>query len=352
MNLQSGVKRSAGMVRDPECERVTRAVVRSWRELAGGPDARDGERPTLVACSGGADSSALAVTLSRVRRATVVIGHVVHDMRSAPESLRDRDAVRELAGRLGRPFVEASVGVRELAGNAEGNARALRYRALARLAAAHGCRYVATGHQSDDLLEKVLMLLLRGTGVRGLSGIAPSRPLGSKVTLIRPMLVATREDSEGVCAGAGVAWCDDATNRDESRMRGALRSRVTPVLRELSPSVRARVRATAEVLRDADELISLHARSLVNAASRSDGGVRFERARLRGVHPAVLAEVLRRLAAELGRGRGGDRIGQAALKRVRDAVHDASTRPREFVLGGAAVRITAREVTLGREVRA
>lgn len=334
-------------------DRAARDLVRAWRLLSGGTAARDDERPTLVACSGGADSAALAIVLSLVPAAKVVIAHVVHDMRPSQEAHADRDAVRALAGRLGRPFVEASVSVKGSKGNAEAAARAKRYRALTRLARDNGCAFVAVAHQGDDLLETMLMRLLRGAGPRGLAAIAPARPLSTSITLIRPMLALCRADSERLCRAALWAWCEDRTNSDASRLRAALRTRVTPILKELSSRAIQRVSASAQVLRETADYIAGRAR-LVLEEGRSPAvppgahALSWPRDRLRAIDPAVLSEVVRQSAAELRGGRSRDRLSHVTLRRVRDAVLDDTAKDREFSVAGVHVLVRAAEVELRR----
>src|SRR5690606_21436742 len=93
------------------------AIVRTHRRLTSdcaGTDRaprRDADRRTLVACSGGCDSTALALAL-RTTSIPLVLAHVVHDMRPAPEALADRDHAEALARALAIPFAEAHVTVR------------------------------------------------------------------------------------------------------------------------------------------------------------------------------------------------------------------------------------------------
>ncbi|MBL8745089.1 MAG: tRNA lysidine(34) synthetase TilS, partial [Phycisphaerae bacterium] len=201
-----------GLRRD---DRFARRVALQWRRLIGSGGSR-----TLIACSGGADSTALLLALALASR-ELVVGHVLHDLRARADAEADRDFVRVLADRLGLPFVEAEVRVAACPGNAESNARRERYRSLARLASAHNCLFVATAHHADDQFETMLMALTRGCGPGGLRGIAPSRVLPESetdrvVTLIRPMLHVTRAEARAACASAGIAWREDRTNTDTS----------------------------------------------------------------------------------------------------------------------------------------
>jgi tRNA(Ile)-lysidine synthase len=280
----------------------------------------------------------------------VVVAHVVHDLRERERALADRDAVRELAGALGKRFVEREIAVRALAGNAEANARRGRYRALAELAREQECRYVAVAHQGDDQAETVLMRLMRGSGARGLGAMAEARPLEAGLLLIRPMLGIGRADSESLCRGAGWTWREDATNADTSRLRAAVRHEVLPVLRRLSPTVMERVGATAGLLRDAAGLIDERVMLLrILGRESSEGGSRvvaFDREALRAQPRAVTGELLRALAREVSSGRGGDGLTSRPVGAAVRAVRDGSTEPRVFRWREAEIRVTASEVSV------
>ncbi len=311
-----------------------RAVAREWRRLTAYGKGSGGRR-TLVACSGGADSTALLLVLTSASR-EIVVGHVVHDLRGECESRADRDAVRELAGALGVEFVEARVAAREQRGNLEGNARRLRYAALARMARESWCGFVATGHHADDQLETMLMRLLRGAGPKGLRGLRRVRWM-EDVRVIRPMLEVTRADAEAICRAAGVVWREDATNADVSRRRGALRELVLPRLREQEPGCAVRASRAAELVGEAWALVEARARAL----RREDGWAREE---LRAEAGIVVGEVLRRRAAELTGGVGVDRWSGRVVDPAVRAVRDDSTEPREYLWSGVRVIVTARAV--------
>lgn len=318
---------------------VARLLLREWRRLAGGRAARDAQRRTLVACSGGADSTALLLCLGSGAREHVVAGHIRHDLRPEAQTAGDERAVEALAARLGVHFVRASVRVRDEGGNAESNARRARYRELERLAREAGCPYVATGHQGDDQLETMLMRLLRGAGVGGLAGIRPSRPLGrAGVVLVRPMLGLGREEAADLCRGCGLDWREDSSNADVSRWRARLRAEVVPVLRDLRPSVHRRAGEAAGALADAAELIRESAEVLLARAARgADGSVVWRRADVEGVAWIVVGEAIR-LARRALRGEAReDRLRGRELRAIGAALRDPDRRVREWRVAGVLV---------------
>ncbi len=340
---------SAGVSRD----RAARTIVTSYRLLTRactGAD-RDADRGVLVACSGGADSVALTLALAGAG-VPVVVGHVVHDLRADTDAISDRDHVRSIATRLRLRFVESAVRVRDARGNVEANARRARYAALGRLAADAGLGFVATGHHADDVLETLLMRLMRGAGPRGLAGPAPSRKLSggqgshvSDVWLIRPMLSVSRADAERICkladGGAGIGWVHDRTNDDLALMRNALRTRVVPILRELSPGVAIRAGHAAELLRDATRLLDERVTALLDMATREGGAIVMDRISLAPQPGVVVGDALRRAVSEVAGGVGLDRIPAAELERAVAAIRDTRGDMRTFGWGdGGRIRVT------------
>lgn len=311
--------------------------------MTGGAQFRDSDRPTLVACSGGCDSSALALALSG-SGAPIVLGHVVHDLRPGPDPMADRDAARSLSERLGVPFFDSSVRVSGTKGNPEGLARAARYRALASMALEAACPYVAVAHHGDDLVETMLMRLLRGAGPGGLAGLHPTRPLGEGVVLLRPMLGVSHADAADICRAAGWEWREDASNSDTTRLRAALRARVVPVLRELSPTLTARAGAARELLADAAGLVRDRAAGLEAKARLRPRGAEWDRATLASERAIVVGEVLRRAMATVCGGRGSDRRSARSLLRIASVIRGEVHNRKAFRVGGAEVVVTGTRV--------
>jgi tRNA(Ile)-lysidine synthase len=321
-----------------------RKVVTAWRRLAGGREATDRDRPTLVACSAGVDSSALAIALSVVRPAPV-IGHVVHDLRGRADALGDRDAARGLAERLGLVFVEAEAPVRGRKGNLEALARRARYAALAGMAQAHGCRYIATAHHADDQLETVLMRLIRGA-LGAFRAVGSLGAEGHGIRVVRPMLGMSRAEAVRICTDTGWVWKEDASNRDESFLRNAIRARVIPEIKAIRPDAAERAAVTAAVCTLAAEAVERAARLALNAATRKaeDGrGIVLGRKELAAAPMAVRCEALRLVLRDAG-GVGMDKAGWRVVEPAAIAVGDHRMEPRSFRVGSIVVDIRAHEI--------
>jgi len=330
-----------------------RGVIAQWRKLSGGSAVKDEQRRTLAACSGGADSTALVLAL-RAASTNVVVGHVVHDMRSPEESLADRDMVRALAAALGLTFVEAAISAREQRGNMEAQCRMLRYRALETMAEANGCPLVATGHHGDDQLETMLMRLMRGAGVRGLAGIAGSRTLGDgEVILVRPMLGVSHGDAIRICTIAGQGWCEDVTNTGKGRMRGAIRHEIVPRLKAVCPKILDHAAASSRLLADTGDVVRGLARRIVSGADwecdeeHEHDEIILVRAELRLQPAPVLGEVLLLARASLLGSAGASRLKGEEINKAIACIRSDSTDPKKLLIAGMKVEVTAHEVRAG-----
>ena len=259
-----------------------------------------GAGPVLVACSGGADSLALAAATAFVaprlgRRAGLVT--VDHGLQAG--SAERADAVARWAVEAGLDPVEAvPVTVAGRPGGPEAAAREARYQALVATARRHDAAAMLLGHTRDDQAETVLLALARGAGPRGLAGMPERRELDG-VPLLRPMLDVSREETRKACVALGLTPWEDPHNADPAYARARVRSDVLPVLvRALGPGVLDNLARTARlVAADTAALDELAARSLADARA-PDGGLSVEG--LAALPAAVRTRVLHLWARELG----------------------------------------------------
>ena len=205
--------------------------------------------PVLAAVSGGLDSMCLLHLLTawgRERSITVTAAHFNHQLRG-PESDRDERFVRDWCGAHGVPFVSGRGDVRALAArrgqSLEEAAREARYAFLTKEKERLGCRYVLTAHHADDNAETMLLNLLRGTGLRGLTGIPAVRGF-----LLRPFLQVTREELAAYAAAHSIPYVEDSTNALDDAARNVLRHQVLPVLKRLNPQAVEHMSRTAALL--------------------------------------------------------------------------------------------------------
>ncbi len=214
------------------------------------------DRSLLVACSGGADSSALAVAAAEVaRRRGLRASALVVDHALQPDSDQVAAAALATVAAAGLSGEAVRVEVTRTGAGPEADARAARRAVLEHRAAELGAT-VLLGHTLDDQAETVLLGLARGSGTRSLAGMAERRG-----RLLRPFLGLRRALTAAVCTEAGLDPWSDPQNADPAFARVRVRTRALPALEsELGPGVAEALARTARLARDdADALDQLAA---------------------------------------------------------------------------------------------
>jgi tRNA(Ile)-lysidine synthase len=188
----------------------------------------------LLAVSGGADSTALLHIFAALRL-NICCAHINHQLRG-DEAQRDEDFVIEQCQKLKVPVVTIKIKVRDYAKKSklsiETAARNLRIRNLVEIAKEQNCACIATAHHKNDNAETVIDRLIRGTGIRGLCGIWPSKYLADGIRFVRPLLCATRDEIVEYLKNRNLNWCTDRTNADFAYRRNFVRHRLLPVLQK------------------------------------------------------------------------------------------------------------------------
>lgn len=260
----------------------------------------------LCAVSGGADSMCLLHWLSRQSGLTLMAAHFNHQLRGE-ESGRDEAFVRQVCEgwdiplTVGRGDVKAFTRREGL--SLEEGARVLRYAFLEQAADAEGCGVIATAHNADDNAETVLMHLLRGTGLEGLTGIAPKRG-----RLVRPLLTTSRAEIEAYLAEYRIPHVEDSSNQTDDFLRNKVRHQLVPLLEQWNPGFVRRMAQTVPRLRADNDYLDALAADLSKKAVVEDGTVSLPTRFLSGVPHPVAVRVARQL---LGMASGGS-TGYAA----------------------------------------
>jgi tRNA(Ile)-lysidine synthetase-like protein len=199
------------------------------------PNVLDGR--VLVAVSGGPDSTALLLKLNESGR-DVVAAHYDHALREGSEipsrqvaALCDRLGVRLISERRTEPLPKGSL---------QAAARKLRYAFLDRALLEAGADVVATAHTADDLVEGVVLHLMRGCGLAGFRGMPSQRG-----RYVRPMLNVWREDVREYLGERGVVAYEDPSNSDTRFARVHVRTAILPALERDRPGITRRFHAAA-----------------------------------------------------------------------------------------------------------
>jgi len=260
--------------------------------------AHDPHPLVLAACSGGADSMALAAALAfEAPRLGVRAGAVTVDHGLQPGSAGRAQEVADRLRGLGLDPVD-TVGVTVgRQGGPEAAARQARYAALDATAEARGAAAVLLGHTRDDQAETVLLGLARGSGTRSLSGMAAVSGAGGRYR--RPFLLLDRHTVRQGCLAQGITVWEDPHNQDPAYTRSRVRHEALPVLeKSLGKGVVEALARTAQLSRDDADALDQWAADAQADAAGDDGSL--DVLRLYALPAAVRRRVLRTAAIAAG----------------------------------------------------
>ncbi len=212
----------------------------------------------VVGVSGGPDSMALLHGLWRLASEggwQVAAVHVDHQLRET--SILDAEYVQARCHEWKIPLEIYSIDVpnalQEAGGNLQATARKLRYEAFRDAAEKFKAQKIALAHHADDQVETMLMRLIRGTGVGGLTGIPLRRPLYER-EVIRPLLEVTRKEIESYCSSQGLDAREDESNRSLRYTRNRIRLELVPELESYNPQFKQMMLNLAQVISDEEEV--------------------------------------------------------------------------------------------------
>ncbi len=274
----------------------------------------------VVGVSGGADSVCLLHILAKSRQRLGIrlhVAHLNHQIRGV-ESQADSEFVSDLAGSLGIPVTIDSQDVAayrtERKSSLEEAARELRYAFFARVAKEVGARRIAVGHTRDDQVETILMHIIRGTGVAGLSGLAPCSPLvhdsrgmslpvqassaakaqRSSISVIRPLLDITRQETADYCQEHQLNPHVDSTNLLPSFFRNRLRLHLLPMLRQYNPNIDQALLRLADIANEDNAFIEQQASGLWDEVARQENNaIYLDKKQLAALPIALQRRILR-----------------------------------------------------------
>ncbi len=253
----------------------------------------------VVGVSGGADSIALLYMLLRLAPQhgwRVCAAHFNHGIRGVGAE-EDELFVREFCEAHGVPLAcetgDVSAYARANGMSIESAGRTLRYEFLERERVRFGCDVIAVAHHMDDNAESILLHLLRGSGLLGLTGIQPRRG-----NIIRPLINVRRSEIESYLDEEGIAFCTDETNLIPEGTRNRLRLDIIPYIEEyINPAIVSTLCSTAQLLLKDEAHLNAEAGVALEAARRSGG---FDRAYLDGIDQPIKTRAIRMALAEAG----------------------------------------------------
>ena len=306
----------------------------------------------LVALSGGQDSCALLHALVSLREELgcgVYAAHVNHCLRGE-ESDADERFARAFSESLGVECVtecpDVAEHARRLHRSTQEAARIIRHAFLNRTADRLGAALIALGHTEDDLVETVLLNLIRGTGIDGLSGLAPTRG-----RIIRPLLDVQRSETEAYCRQHGIDFRTDESNHSLKYLRNRIRLDLLPNLEaNYNASFRRGIRRLAQIAADDADYLRPQVEEALKAVTierRGKGPLELNRARLGALHPAIARRVIR--AAILAvKGDLAD-VQYDTVNALVERLHDGGPRSFSTAGSGVTVRLRPDRITIANE---
>ncbi len=219
----------------------------------------------LIGVSGGADSVCLLHALNAMKKEleiTVAVAHLNHGIRGE-EADRDAAFVKKLCRTWKIPYYSKREDIPSLAKemqiSEETVGRLKRYQFFRELCIKEKFNKIATAHNRDDQAETVLMRIIRGCGIDGLSGIRYLREDG----VTRPLLDVERSQIEVYCRENQLEYCTDSTNKDENYTRNRIRHRLLPLLKEeFNPNITGALATVAQNMAEDGDFLSGYAERL------------------------------------------------------------------------------------------
>ncbi len=246
----------------------------------------------LVGVSGGADSVALLCALHELREELgfgLFAAHLNHGIRGE-EADGDQAYVGQLCHELGLPLYEETLDIPAIA-KAEGKtleqaAREQRYAFFERALEKFGAQRIAVAHHMEDQAERIMLHMIRGSGLKGLTGMEYMRG-----NIIRPFLDIHRKEVENYLEDKGIAYRTDRTNLDRDASRNRLRLDVMPYIAEhMNPAVTDALCSMAELLRADEKCLEDMASEALNKAELKGG---YDRTELMMQPKPILSRALR-----------------------------------------------------------
>ena len=272
-------------------------------------------KPVIVGVSGGTDSVVLLHLLISLEY-NCIIAHCNFHLRTE-ESDRDETFVRNLASFYKLPFYcvdfQTTTHAKELGISIEMAARELRYNWFAELLEKHNAQAIAVAHHADDSIETLLLNLVRGTGLRGMTGIAPRNK-----NVVRPLLCCMRSELENYLVKHGLEHVEDSTNALSDYKRNKIRNEVIPLLEEINPSIKQTLHTSIDYFNGTLAIYQQAISTILNQiVEKSDYIVKmninvineqvhiptimYELLYPYGFHPATIEQVTEHLNAESGK---------------------------------------------------
>ncbi len=323
--------------------KTAEVILRNVKEILNTSGALSCGDTVIVGVSGGPDSVALLHVLSTLRHELGLSLHVAHFNHGWRKSAKtDERFVRRLAGEWGLPCSCARMSGRLARSSSalEERGRAQRLQFFERLAKKINARAIILGHTQDDLVETVLMHILRGSGLQGMRGMLAYRQIQGTV-LVRPLLGVRKRDILAYLKRNGIRYRQDPTNQRARFFRNRIRLELLPFLeKNYNPGIRAALANLADTVGADYDYLEAEARKVFERTARcvSDNkSVRFKRKAFTR-QPEAIRRMLLRLAVERVQG-NMNRLTLTHMREIEDALSQKAVGSIVHLPGRIRVRV-------------
>ncbi len=251
----------------------------------------------ILAVSGGPDSVAMLFLFLRIKEIfnlKLVCVHFNHGLRK--EADEDEKFVKDLCSSLDIKFVSEKKNVKEFfkGDSLEQTARILRYDFFLKIANSLKIKKISLAHTKDDVIETVLMRIIRGTGIQGLRGILPLSKIKGKI-FIRPLIEIEKKRILDWLKKEKISYQIDTTNFEDKFFRNKIRLNVLPLLEKLNPNIKDTLFNLARISSWNHNFITQIAQKELSKIKRGEGEnfLIIDLEKIKDLHPFLLLQVLR-----------------------------------------------------------
>jgi len=257
----------------------------------------------ILAVSGGPDSVAMLFLFLKIKEIfnlKLVCAHFNHGLREDAD--RDEEFVKNLCNSLNIKFISEKKDVKKFfcGDSLEQTARVLRYDFFFKIANSLKIKKIALAHTKDDVIETVLMRIIRGTGIQGLRGILPLTKIKGK-TFIRPLIEVEKKEILDWLAKEKIDYCIDTTNFEDKFFRNKIRLRILPLLEKLNPNIKNTLFNLARISSWNHDFVTQLAQRELSKIKKEEGRnfLSIDLKKIKELHPFLILQILRLAIEEI-----------------------------------------------------
>lgn len=291
----------------------------------------DSRTRVVVGVSGGSDSIVLLDMLHRIKMRNVIVAHLNHQLRK--ESLRDAEFVEEISRKFGYQCICESVDIKKLAirikRGIEETARIKRYEFFERVCREVKAKWVITAHHLDDQVETIIMNMIRGSGIDGLSGIGETSG-----RILRPLLGIKKSELIMYARKHHLKWREDRSNTQTEFTRNYIRKRIIPDMMTINPSLAETLDRMSGIFSEVGSFLKTQARQFIMKYPQK----RYDTKSYMALPQALQSEIIRQVYQN-HHGNTMD-LSQAHMNQIQKMLTTNGNKQKEFGKGAIIKKTT------------